>query len=89
MIGRWVLVTVLVVATTVSALSVVHAKHRHRLAFAELTALEAERDELNIEFDTLQVELATFAEAGRIEQIARERLAMRAYTADEMRVLRQ
>ena len=67
----------LVLATMTSAVGVVYARHRHRQAFIELTALENARDELNIEFGRLQLEQATWAETGRIEQIARDQLGMR------------
>ena len=67
----------LVLATMASAVGVVYARHRHRQAFIELTTLENARDELNIEFGRLQLEQATWAETGRIEQIARDQLGMR------------
>ena len=67
----------LVLATMASAVGVVYARHRHRQAFIELTTLANARDELNIEFGRLQLEQATWAETGRIEQIARDQLGMR------------
>ena len=78
----------LLVATIASAIAVVQAKHRHRLAFVELSRLEAERDELNIEFGRLQLEQATWAETSRVEQIARDRLGMEFPTPDQIRVVR-
>jgi len=66
----------ILVATLATAVAVVHSKHRHRLAFVELTRLEAERDELNIEFGRLQLEQATWAETNRVERIARTQLDM-------------
>ena len=59
-----------------SAIAVVYARHESRQAFVELTKLEAERDELNIEFGRLQLEQATWAETNRIEQIAAGELGM-------------
>lgn len=70
-------VAVLVLANIVSAIGVVHARHRHRQLFVELTALEKARDELNIEFGRLQLEQATWAESNRVDQIARTRLGMK------------
>ena len=70
------LLTVLIAANVVSALAVVHARHRHRQLFVELTALEKARDELNIDFGRLQLEQATWAESNRIDQVARTRLGM-------------
>lgn len=78
----------LLVATLATAISVVHAKHRHRLAFVELTQLEAERDELNIEFGRLQLEQATWAETTRVEQIARGQLKMEFPTPDRIVVVK-
>ncbi len=78
----------LLVATIASAIAVVQAKHRHRLAFVELSRLEAERDELNIEFGRLQLEQATWAETSRVEQLARERLGMVFPTPQQVRVVR-
>jgi cell division protein FtsL len=47
------------------------------VAFAELARLERERDELNIEFDRLQIQIATLVDSRRIEQQAITRLGMR------------
>ncbi|HEX5663128.1 MAG TPA: cell division protein FtsL [Xanthomonadaceae bacterium] len=72
-----VLVTLLALANVISAIGVVHARHRHRQLFVDLTKLEKARDELNIEFGRLQLEQATWAESNRIDQIARSRLGMK------------
>ena len=77
MSGRAFGMALLVLATMASAVGVVYARHRHRQAFIEFTGLERQRDELNIEFGRLQLEQATWAETGRIEQIARDQLGMR------------
>ena len=68
---------VLVIGVMASAVGVVYARHRHRQAFIELNTLQNARDELNIEFGRLQLEQATWAETGRIEQVAREQLGMK------------
>jgi cell division protein FtsL len=70
------LAVLLALASIVSAIGVVHARHRHRQLFVELTGLEKARDELNIEFGRLQLEQATWAESNRIDQVARTRLGM-------------
>ena len=67
---------VLTLMAIASAIAVVYARHESRQAFVELTKLEAERDELNIEFGRLQLEQATWAETNRIEQIAAGELGM-------------
>ena len=66
----------LLFATIASAIGVVYARQKHREAFIELTRLERERDELNIEFGRLQLEQATWAETNRIERIATDKLGM-------------
>ena len=67
---------VLVIACVISAIGVVYARHQHRELYVQLTRLERERDELNIEFGRLQLEQATWAESNRIDQVARTRLGM-------------
>jgi cell division protein FtsL len=82
------LVVVLLAANVIAAIGVVHARHRHRLLFVELTRLEAARDELDIDFGRLQLEQATWAEANRIDQVARTRLGMKFPEASEIVVVR-
>ena len=77
MSGRAFTMGLLVLGAMASAIGVVYARHRHRQAFIELSSLEKARDELNIEFGRLQLEQATWAETGRIEQVAREQLGMK------------
>ena len=81
------LILVLLVAVVVSALAVVHGRHQHRQLFVELSELEQQRDELNIEFGRLQLEQATWADPNRIEQIARGPLGMKYPEAAELRVV--
>jgi cell division protein FtsL len=83
-----VLVTLLALANVISAIGVVHARHRHRQLFVDLTKLEKARDELNIEFGRLQLEQATWAESNRIDQIARSRLGMKFPETGEIVVVR-
>ncbi|MDZ4348737.1 MAG: cell division protein FtsL [Xanthomonadaceae bacterium] len=86
--ARHYLLLLLVAATIATALAVVQTKHHHRQLFIELTRLERERDELNIDFGRLQLEQATWAETSRIERIARTRLGMRTPEGDTLRVIR-
>jgi cell division protein FtsL len=79
----------LVVFAATSAIGVVYARHENRREFVELTRLEAERDELNIEYGRLKLEQATWAEANRIEQVARGQLGMAFPSAQETVVIRQ
>ena len=73
---RVLLGAVLVVATVSSAIGIVFARHEARRLFIDLQQLNAKRDKLNIEWGRLQIEHSTWANPGRIEQIARERLMM-------------
>jgi cell division protein FtsL len=86
-IVRSVLV-VLVLASILSAIGVVHARHRHRQLFVELSRLEKARDELNIEFGRLQLEQATWAESNRVDQLARSKLGMKFPETGEIVVVR-
>ncbi len=87
MIARALLVA-LIVANIATALAVVHSRHAHRQLFIEATRLEKARDELNIEFGRLQLEQATWAEANRIDQVARDRLGMKFPEGGEIVVVR-
>ena len=82
-----IILAVLLAASVITAIGVVHARHQHRQLFVELTRLEHERDELNIEFGRLQLEQATWAESNRIDQVARERLGMKFPEAAEIVVV--
>lgn len=81
-------IALLIVASVLSAIGVVYARHRHRQLFVELSRLEKDRDELNIEFGRLQLEQATWAESNRIDQIARTRLGMKFPETGEIVVVR-
>ena len=82
------LLTLLVVANLATALAVVHARHSHRVLFVEISRLEKERDELDIDFGRLQLEQATWAESNRIDQVARDRLGMKFPEGEEIVVIR-
>lgn len=72
-----VLLVMFLVADVVSALAIVQARQQHRMLFVQATRLEKARDDLNIEFGRLQLEQATWSEANRIDQVARDRLGMK------------
>jgi cell division protein FtsL len=67
----------LAVTVFVTALACVWAVHANRVSFSRLQALEAERDEMNIDWGRLQIEQAAWSTHARIERVARERLQMR------------
>ncbi|MGK0674306.1 MAG: cell division protein FtsL [Halothiobacillaceae bacterium] len=64
------------VGCLLSAIGVVQAEHRERkYVLAQERALQ-HRDELEIEWERLQLEEAALAAHGRVDTIARERLRM-------------
>lgn len=83
-----ILLVVLLACTIATAIGVVYTRHHHRQLFVELTQLEHERDELNIEFGRLQLEQATLGQATRVDEQARERLGMKSPEAADIVVVR-
>jgi cell division protein FtsL len=79
-----VVMSVLVVAVILSALGVVYAKHQSRKLFVELNTLEKQRDQMNVEWGQLQLELNTWASHGRIENKARKDLGMTGLQHDQV-----
>ena len=78
------IVTLVLVAT---ALGVIWSRHQTRKVFVELQALEYQRDESNVEWGRLQLEQATWAEAGRVEQLARGELGLVAKDPGQIMVI--
>jgi len=89
MSARYFLIMLLSFAVLGSGIAVVYARQQHRQAYVELTRLQKQRDELNIEFSRLQLEQATWAETNRIEQVATERLGMSFPATPELIVVQQ
>jgi cell division protein FtsL len=71
-----VALVILLLAMLVSAIGVVWTRHESRVLFVELTRLQNQRDELNIEYGRLELEQATWAEPRRIDEEARSKLGM-------------
>lgn len=86
-IGALCLLTLLV-AVLASALGVVWTRHESRVLFVKLTALQNQRDELNIEYGKLELEQATYAEPRRIDDEARQKLGMVDPRPQDIRLLR-
>lgn len=70
------LLGLLALAGFASAIGVVYAKHESRKLFMELQALQATRDEMNVEWGQLQLEQSTLATHARIDTEARTKLGM-------------
>lgn len=77
----------LALAVAASALGVVYTKHRARGLFIELQAMQRDRDHMEVEWGRLQLELATLANPGYVERIAREDRGMRVPDPDEVKIL--
>ena len=80
--GVWLLAAILI-----TSVLLIEVRHRSRLMFAELQALQAERDALNTEWGKLLLEEGTWSRHRRIEAIARARLHMDMPTTDQIVVL--
>ncbi len=63
-------------AVLASAVGVAWTRHESRVLFVELSRLQNQRDELNIEYGKLELEQATWAEPRRVDSEARQKLGM-------------
>ncbi len=79
---------VLLLAMLASALGVVWTRHESRVLFVQLTGLQNQRDDLNIEYGRLELEQATYAEPRRIDDEARQKLGMIDPRPQDIRLLR-
>ncbi|HTM28461.1 MAG TPA: cell division protein FtsL [Rhodanobacter sp.] len=79
----------LLIAVVASALGVVWTRHENRVLFVNLTALQNQRDDLNIEYGRLELEQATHAEPRRIDEEARQKLGMLEPRPQDIRLLRR
>ncbi|WP_078121023.1 cell division protein FtsL [Thiosocius teredinicola] len=86
--GQLFMVSFLGVAVVLSGIGVVYAKYESRAMFVELQDLRAERDQVDMEWGRLQLELATRGALGRVMSIAHERLEMRVPPAEQIVVVK-
>ena len=70
------LVALLTVTVLGSGVGVVYTQHANRQLFIELQKLQAKRDDLEVEWELLQLEQSTLVTDAVIEQTARLRLHM-------------
>ncbi len=77
----------LLAAVMVTAIGVVWTRHESRVLFVNLTALQNQRDDLNIEYGKLELEQATYAEPRRIDDEARQQLGMMDPRPQDIRLL--
>ena len=79
---------VLAIAVLFSGMAVALVKYESRKLFTEMEKLRMQRDELAVDWSRLQIELATWAEQGRVKAEAVERLQMRAPQLVDMKVIK-
>ena len=77
------------VGTLSTALKIVQVRHEARTQFMELQKLDAQIDDLDMEWDRLLIEESTWSNHSQIEQTARQRLDMRLPAPAEVRVVRR
>jgi cell division protein FtsL len=85
---RAFLVPLLLLATVATAMAAAYARHESRRLFIELQQLQAERDEMNVEWGQLQLEQSTHTTHGKVEDAARKRLSMEIPRSDQVVILR-
>ncbi len=81
-------VVLLLLAVVISAVLVVDVRHRSRVLFVNLQALNAERDALNVEWGKLLLEEGAWSQHQRVEAVARTRLNMDIPRPDQVVVVR-
>lgn len=85
--GQAIWLAFLVVAIVSTAVSVVYAKSLSRSLFVELQHEREQRDQADMEWGRLQLELATSGSLGRVMHLATERMQMRAPSAESIVVV--
>lgn len=86
--GQFFSLSLLTIAVVASGISVVYAKYLSRVLFVELQQVRALRDQADMEWGRLQLELATSGSLGRVMAIAGERLQMRVPDAEHIVVVK-
>lgn len=86
--GQMFWLSCLFVAVICSGMAVVYAKFLSRSLFVELQQVRAARDDVDMEWGRLQLELATTGSLGRVMRIADERLQMRVPDAQQIVVVK-
>jgi len=79
---------ILLLILVMSAIGVIYSKHHNRMLYVELRGLQTTRDDLNVDWDRLQIEQSTWATHARVEGAARKRLAMRNVDYNEVIVVK-
>ncbi len=75
MMGKMALI-LLALSVFISAIGVIYSIHESRKLFVQLQSLQAQRDEMDVEWGRLQLEQSTWATDARIEDLANRKLDM-------------
>ena len=78
----------LYLAVITTAVGLVYNKHLQRQYFIELQDLEGQQDHLRTEWERLQLEDSAWSNHARIEQIAADKLNMKAVATDDVIMLK-
>ncbi|MGV6808194.1 MAG: cell division protein FtsL [bacterium] len=70
-----------------SAIGVIYASHACRQLYIQMSALEQERNGLQVEWGRYLIERSAWASLSRVEQVATEELGMRAPETTEIVVV--
>ena len=84
-----IVLTGLLCLVLITALGVVWTRHESRVLFVQLTSLQNQRDDLNVEYGRLELEQATWAEPRRIDEEARTKLGMVAPAPADIQLVRR
>jgi cell division protein FtsL len=82
-----ILVPLLWLATLASAAGAIYCKHRSRELFMHLESLEAQRDDLDIQWGQLQLEQSAWSTHAFVESVARAKLHMSTPPPQEIRLV--
>lgn len=84
---RSMTIFVLALMVMATALAVINAKHQSRQIFVALQTLKKQHEQLDTEWGQLQLEQATWAAHGRVEDMARKKLQMMIPSAESVRIV--
>ncbi|MBK8183633.1 MAG: cell division protein FtsL [Candidatus Competibacteraceae bacterium] len=82
--SQLLIIVVLAGAVLASGVGVVYTRHINRQLFFQLQKLQAEKDNLDVEWESLQLEQSTLVTDFAVEEIARRRLNMLTPDPDEV-----
>jgi cell division protein FtsL len=86
---KFILIALLMCAVFISALQLVLVRHKNRMFFIELQAIQQQYDTLKVSYGQLQLEHSSLTQYNRIETIARQQLDMIRPTPDDIVISRR